>query len=152
MASPLSPLTLVSSHAPARRAVPPHGTLFSQYGLDTAYDEMFDRGARPHAHYRALVEELLDVSPDELRRRQLEADRAFLTQGITLTVCRDHWPQLEALANRYAVQSPDLADLCLIRMSELHQRLSVITVDRQDFKVYRRNKRETIPIICPPGE
>jgi len=46
-------------------------------------------GARPHAHYRPLVEELLDVSPDELRRRQLEADRAFLTQGITFTVYGD---------------------------------------------------------------
>ena len=26
----------------------------------------------------------------------------------------------------------------------------VITVDRQDFRVYRRNKRDTIPLICPP--
>jgi predicted nucleic acid-binding protein len=64
--------------------------------------------------------------------------------------CRDHWPQLEALASRYADRNPDLADLCLIRMSELHPRHSVITVDRQDFSVYRRNKREAIPTICPP--
>jgi len=27
----------------------------------------------------------------------------------------------------------------------------VITVDREDFRVYRRNKRETIPLICPPA-
>jgi hypothetical protein len=26
----------------------------------------------------------------------------------------------------------------------------VITIDRTDFRVYRRNKRETIPILCPP--
>jgi len=26
----------------------------------------------------------------------------------------------------------------------------VVTIDRADFKVYRRNKRETIPILCPP--
>jgi predicted nucleic acid-binding protein len=64
--------------------------------------------------------------------------------------CRDHWPQLEALARRYADRNPDLADLCLIRLSELHPHHSVITVDRDDFKVYRRNKREAIPIICPP--
>jgi uncharacterized circularly permuted ATP-grasp superfamily protein len=63
--------------------------LFSEYALDQAYDEMFDRAARPHPHYRALVDELLDVEPDELRRRQLEADRAFLTQGITFTVYGD---------------------------------------------------------------
>jgi predicted nucleic acid-binding protein len=65
--------------------------------------------------------------------------------------CRDHWPQLEALAARYADRKPDLADLCLIRLSELHPHHSVITVDRDDFKVYRRNKREAIPIICPPS-
>ena len=35
-------------------------------------------------------------------------------------------------------------------MSELHPRHSVITVDREDFRVYRRNKREVIPLICPP--
>src|SRR5262245_33086718 len=50
---------------------------------------MFDRAARPHPHYRALVDELTGVSPDELRRRQLDADRAFLTQGITFTVYGD---------------------------------------------------------------
>jgi predicted nucleic acid-binding protein len=70
---------------------------------------------------------------------------------VTVTfVCLDHQPQLAALARRYADRQPDLADLCLIRMSELHPRHSVITVDRDDFRVYRRNKREIIPLICPP--
>jgi len=31
-------------------------------------------------------------------------------------------------------------------MSELHPKLPVITVDREDFRVYRRNKREVIPL------
>jgi uncharacterized protein len=57
---------------------------------------------------------------------------------------------LYALAKRYEDREPDLADLCIIRMSELHPRHSVITVDRADFRVYRRNKREAIPLICPP--
>ena len=63
---------------------------------------------------------------------------------------RQHLPQLTALAQRYSDRSPDLADLCLVRMSELHPRHHVITVDREDFRVYRRNKRETIPLVCPP--
>jgi hypothetical protein len=58
--------------------------------------------------------------------------------------------QLRELARRYADRKPDLADLCLIRMSELYPRHPVITVDESDFRVYRRNKRETIPLICPP--
>jgi len=64
--------------------------------------------------------------------------------------CSQHMAQLEALAKRYADRQPDLADLCLVRMSELHQKLPVITIDRADFSVYRRNKRETIPLIAPP--
>ena len=77
---------------------------------------------------------------------------AMVREGLVQVAfdCREHWPQLEALALRYADRNPDLADLCLIRLSEVHPRLSVITVDRDDFKIYRRNKRETIPLICPP--
>jgi predicted nucleic acid-binding protein len=63
--------------------------------------------------------------------------------------CDDHLPQLAALAKCYRDRKPDLADLCLIRMSELHSKHSVITVDK-DFRVYRRNKREVIPLIAPP--
>jgi predicted nucleic acid-binding protein len=58
--------------------------------------------------------------------------------------------QLAELAKRYEDRRPDLADLCIIRMSELYPRYTVITVDEADFRVFRRNKRETIPILCPP--
>ena len=77
---------------------------------------------------------------------------AMVREGlITLAFdCRDHLAQLGALADRYAGRKPDLADLCLIRMSELFPRHSVVTVDRSDFRVYRRNKREAIPLVCPP--
>jgi len=63
---------------------------------------------------------------------------------------KEHLPQLNDLAVRYSDRSPDFADLCLVRMSELHPKHSVITVDG-DFRVYRRNKRELIPLICPKG-
>ena len=64
--------------------------------------------------------------------------------------CNEHLPRLAALAKRYKDRKPDLADLCLIRMSELHPKHSIITVD-EDFRIYRRNKREVIPVISPPG-
>jgi hypothetical protein len=35
--------------------------------------------------------------------------------------------------------------------SELYPRHMVLTVNEADFRIYRRNKRETIPILCPPG-
>ncbi|MEO5861898.1 MAG: PIN domain-containing protein [Burkholderiales bacterium] len=77
---------------------------------------------------------------------------AMLRDGLVSLAfdCNDHLPQLAALAERYRDREPDLADLCLIRMSELFPRHSVITVDRADFRVYRRNKRDTIALITPP--
>ena len=64
---------------------------------------------------------------------------------------KQHISALLALANRFADRQPDFADLCLIRMSELFPSHSVITTDERDFRVYRRNKRDVIPLICPPG-
>jgi len=58
--------------------------------------------------------------------------------------------EVQALAERYRDRTPDLADLCLIRMSELNENLPVLTVDESDFRVYRRNRRDVIPIVCPP--
>jgi len=63
--------------------------------------------------------------------------------------CSAHLKQLSELALRYEDRKPDLADLCLIRMSELYPKHVVVTVDG-DFRVYRRNKRESIPILSPP--
>lgn len=61
-----------------------------------------------------------------------------------------HAGRLTELAERYADRRPDLADLCLIRMSELHPKHQVITTDRKDFGVYRRGRREVIPLELPP--
>jgi predicted nucleic acid-binding protein len=62
----------------------------------------------------------------------------------------DHIPRLTELAVRYADRAPDLADLCLIRLSELHPKHPVITTDLGDFRIYRRGRREAIPLIHPP--
>lgn len=65
--------------------------------------------------------------------------------------CSRNVEKLGELARRYEDRSPDLADLCLIRMSELYPRHVVVTVDEADFRIYRRNKREVIPTLCPPN-
>ena len=77
---------------------------------------------------------------------------AFIQEGLVRPafVLADHLARLAELASRYADRAPDLADLCLIRMSELHPRHPVITTDLADFKVYRRGRREAIPLIHPP--
>jgi hypothetical protein len=45
----------------------------------------------------------------------------------------------------------DLADACIVRMTELTRDCRVLTVDRDDFSVYRRNNRELIPLVAPPA-
>jgi uncharacterized protein len=81
-----------------------------------------------------------------------EVTLAMVAEGLVTVAfrCDDHLTQLAALAKRFGDRRPDLADVCLIRMTEMYPRHWVITVDKGDFKVYRRNKRETIPIISPP--
>jgi len=64
-------------------------------------------------------------------------------------VLSEHADRLTELALRYADRKADLADLCLIRLSEMYPKHSVITTDINDFRVYRRGRRETIPLIHP---
>jgi predicted nucleic acid-binding protein len=78
---------------------------------------------------------------------------ALLQDGLVrpALVLSEHLSRLAELAARYADRQPDLADLCLIRLSELHPRYPVITTDLADFRVYRRGRREAIPLVHPPG-
>jgi hypothetical protein len=43
----------------------------------------------------------------------------------------------------------DLADACLVRMSELAPDCRIFTIDRQDFSVYRRFRNKVIPAVFP---
>jgi predicted nucleic acid-binding protein len=76
---------------------------------------------------------------------------AMLQEGLVRPafVLSEHIPRLAELAARYEERKPDLADLCLVRLSELHPRYPVITTDLADFRVYRRGRREVIPLIHP---
>ncbi len=55
---------------------------------------------------------------------------------------------LRQLLATYADLPMSFADACLVRMCELHPEAGVWTLD-QDFKVYRRNRRSSIPLISP---
>jgi predicted nucleic acid-binding protein len=120
--------------------------------------------SRDDAHHEWAVRLAAQISDPLLTCEAVLAETAFHLQDAQTTLamvrdglvtvsftCADHLVQLAALAKRYADRRPDLADLCLIRMSELYPQHTVLTVDRGDFKIYRRNKREAIPFISPPG-
>jgi len=61
-----------------------------------------------------------------------------------------HWPRLRTLMARY--DQMDLADASIVVLSEQHPRSQVITIDRRDFSIYRRNDRQVIDFIAPPKE
>lgn len=55
---------------------------------------------------------------------------------------------VENLMRKYRDQPMDLADACLVRMTEIEPRSLVVTTD-EDFKIYRRNGREVVAHILP---
>jgi len=114
-------------------------------------------------HHDWAVSVARRVFPPCLTCEAVVAETAFHLTSVSLVLtmiddgfirlafnAASHLDRLAELATKYEDRSPDLADLCLIRMSELFPRYSVITVDRTDFGVYRRNKRDVIPTVCPP--
>jgi predicted nucleic acid-binding protein len=52
------------------------------------------------------------------------------------------------LMAKYATVPMSLADACLVRMTELDMRSTVLTLD-EDFRVYRRHGRQAVPAILP---
>ena len=54
-----------------------------------------------------------------------------------------------ALAKKYRDQRIDLADACVIRMTELFDDSVVYTVDKKDFSVYRRKGKRPIRCVFP---
>lgn len=53
------------------------------------------------------------------------------------------------LMDHYGNVPMSLADACLVRMSEKHERCRVFTLD-SDFEIYRRHRRRSIPLLIPP--
>ena len=43
----------------------------------------------------------------------------------------------------------DYADACLVRLAELHREHVIVTTDAEDFRIYRRFGRQTLPLLIP---
>ena len=68
---------------------------------------------------------------------------------VEFSVVRES-PLLEKLIHKYADVPMSLADACLVRLAELYPQSTVFTLDG-DFKFYRKQGRQIIPTIMPPG-
>jgi uncharacterized circularly permuted ATP-grasp superfamily protein len=63
-----------------------HSILGSSYSLDGFFDEMFAGTGEVRPHYRALHQQLAQMTSDTFDERRRAADASFLYQGITFTV------------------------------------------------------------------
>ncbi len=90
-----------------------------------------------------------------LKRGGADADPVFelLERGIIRVALgiEDQRSDLRALMKRYRDRPMSLADACLVRLSELHPRSRVFTLDR-DFLIYRRHSNKVIPVLMPGQE
>lgn len=55
---------------------------------------------------------------------------------------------IEKLMARYRNIPMSLADACLVRMAEIHKDGLIFTLD-EDFRIYRKGNRQTIPTVMP---
>lgn len=123
---------------------------------------MLDRDDRDHAW---AVREGRRLPPKMLSCEAVLSEVHFLTQDIAEAkdrieswladgrlelpfAVREHHSLVHELMTRYANVPMSFADACLVRMSEVWPDAAVFTLD-SDFRVYRRNKRQTLPLICP---
>jgi predicted nucleic acid-binding protein len=73
-------------------------------------------------------------------------DRKVITVPFALEA---HSGTVAHLLEKYCDQGMQLADACLVRMSELKRDCRVFTLDSLEFRVYRRFERQVIPLVAP---
>ena len=61
----------------------------------------------------------------------------------------EHAGTVARLLEKYRDQGMQLADACLVRMSELQRDCRVFTLDKREFQIYRRFDRQVIPLVAP---
>jgi uncharacterized protein len=110
--------------------------------------EQFAAHSGPFLTCEAVVAETCFL----LARAGLDAGKALgLIERGVVQVGMSLEQQVGAVRNlyqRYDNVPASLADACLIRLSELHEPCSVLTLD-SDFHIYRRHGRKAIPVISP---
>jgi len=63
----------------------------------------------------------------------------------------EHISALRKLLQKYGDTPVSLADACIVRMSEIHDRHVVLTLD-SDFLIYRKHGRVPLALIHPSAE
>jgi uncharacterized protein len=122
----------------------------------------FDRAERHHRWVTERIEELeapllvcepvLTEAIYLLARYPRAQDALFeLLQNGALSVgfrIEEHLGALRKLLQKYRDTPMSLADACVVRMAEIHERHAVLTLD-SDFAIYRKHGRVPLTLIQP---
>ena len=122
----------------------------------------FDRAERHHRWAAETIEKLeapllvcepvLTEATYLLARYAKAQDTLFeLLQNGALHIAlriEDHVDALRRLMQKYRDTPMSLADACVVRMAEVHDRHDVLTLDA-DFSVYRKHGRVPLKLIHP---
>jgi predicted nucleic acid-binding protein len=108
----------------------------------------FEARTEPYATCEAVISEslfLLERSPDGK-----EALCGLIERGIIAVRYSfdDELSETLRLIRRYDDTPMSFADACLVRMAEKSDGAVVFTTD-SDFRTYRKNGRQVIPLIIP---
>ena len=88
---------------------------------------------------------LLDKTNGGIRQLLTLMERGLVIPAFDL---HKQLPSVSRLMLQYENVPMSLADACLVRMAELHSKSSIFTLD-SDFRIYRKNRKEAIPLISP---
>jgi predicted nucleic acid-binding protein len=82
--------------------------------------------------------------------RARDALLALLENGALRVSFRieEHVAALRKLVEKYRDMPMSLADACIVRMAEVHDRHAVLTLD-SDFSIYRKHGRAPLPLLHP---
>jgi len=88
---------------------------------------------------------LLERAPEGKDRFAALLDRGIIVADFSFA---DQRQETLRLLRRYDDTPMSFADACMVRMAELHDDSVVFTTD-SDFRTYRKNGRQSIPLILP---
>jgi len=103
---------------------------------------IFERHQPPFFTCEAVLTEAAHLTSPELIARMVKAGDLVVDFSV-----QDEIERVHGLLAHYPQM--DLADACLVRMSELHPDCRIFTIDRGDFSIYRRFRNKAIPAIFP---
>lgn len=105
--------------------------------------EEFERHGAPFYTCEAVLAEAAHFVDSRFLARLIEEGDIVLPFSL-----REQHSRIQQLLEKYHGVM-DITDACVVRLSEIFPQCVVFTVDKTDFRIYRRLGNQTIPLNTP---